>query len=219
MRVFIGDQSLAFDPRNVLAPRPQQPRGASGSHVSNLQIDDRKIRSAGGGAAGLAQPIRRGKHTFGREKSCGITLSAALRGARAPPERCESRTVSGHGRERLRRAHAVRRDRSNFRMLVGAAAEMEIKGAPAKPPRRRGSLTSSGALAPEGCWNLAKLAGRSFDLDQVRLKFPPPRQDGTDRATEPAVRGMKAGGERRRVCNRDVRQGHATAHVLRRNMR
>jgi hypothetical protein len=44
MRVFIGDQSLAFDPRHVLAPRPQQPRGAFGSHVSNLQIDDRKIR-------------------------------------------------------------------------------------------------------------------------------------------------------------------------------
>ena len=103
MRVFIGDQSLAFDPRNVLAPRPQQPRGAFGSHVSNLQIDDRKIRSAGGGAAGLAQPIRGCKHTFRPEKSCGITLSALLRRAsRATPTWPESDAVSGDGIARVR---------------------------------------------------------------------------------------------------------------------
>jgi hypothetical protein len=114
MRVFIGDQSLAFDPRNVLAPRPQQPRGAFGSHVSNLQIDDRKIRSAGGGAAGLAQPIRRGKQTFAPEKSCGITSAAALHEAPASREEAESHAVSEHGPERLRGAHAVGRDRSNF---------------------------------------------------------------------------------------------------------
>jgi hypothetical protein len=158
--VFIGDQSLAFAPRNVLAPPPQQPRDAFGSHVSNLQIDDRKIRSAGGGAAGLAQPIRRGKHTFGREKSGGITSAAVWREARASRDRSESRAVSGHGPQRLRKA----RMRSGgidriFGLQAGrGGGGNENKGSPGETPET--------PRLPYLLWRFR--ARRMLDLSQAR---------------------------------------------------
>src|SRR5262249_12471500 len=139
-----------------------------------------------------------GKRTFDREKSCGITVSAALRATSSgDPNRRVAHTVSGHGTDRprmLTRSGGIGSD-----VWGGSGAAGEKEGTPRKPPRRRGSLTSSDARASEGCWTLAKPKARSFDLDQVSTKFPPapasaeaPHFAGGNRSSRSAI-GARCG--------------------------
>src|SRR5262245_43499396 len=130
MIALIGDPSLAFDAPSVLAP-PQRPRAASGSHDTNLQIDHRKIRTAGGGAAGLAQPTPTWQAGLWHCKIRGDEGVGDLARGAAGGARAESDMVSGHGMTvRQPRARSAASDR-----VVGKAGRADAAGK-IKGPRR-----------------------------------------------------------------------------------